>query len=433
MLGDRAGAGANERRAWIFDPDRAGMSRGTFRSLRIYNYRLWAAGAIVSNIGTWMQRTAQDWLVLAELTDHKASAVGIVMALQFGPQLALLPATGYVADHYDRRKILIATQTLSGLLALGLGLLTVFGAVALWQVDLFALALGCVSAFDAPARQTFVSELVDEAHISNAVALNSTSFNAGRSIGPAVAGVLIAMIGTGWVFLLNAVSFIGVVAALMALRIHDLHRSARPPRRPGALVEGFHYVWGRPDLRAILMMLGVVGMFGLNFPIFISKMAVSVFHTQADGYGLLSSAMAVGSVIGALMSARRERPDFQHLLVGSALFAAGCIIAAAMPNPWLFAVPMFLVGLASQTLTTSITSMVQLTTDPSMRGRVSSIMVAIALGTTPVGAPIMGWIADHLGARLALALGGSSGIAALLIGLRYSRTTRQREAIAAQP
>jgi MFS family permease len=409
------------------------MSGGTFRSLRIYNYRLWAAGAIVSNIGTWMQRTAQDWLVLAELTDHKASAVGIVMALQFGPQLALLPATGYVADHYDRRKILIATQVLSGLLALGLGLLTVFGAVALWQVDLFALALGCVSAFDAPARQTFVSELVDEAHISNAVALNSTSFNAGRSIGPAVAGVLIAMIGTGWVFLLNAVSFIGVVAALMALRIHDLHRSARPPRRPGALVEGFHYVWGRADLRAILMMLGVVGMFGLNFPIFISKMAVSVFHTQADGYGLLSSAMAVGAVTGALMSARRDRPDFHHLLIGSGVFAAGCIVAAMMPNAWAFAVPMFLVGLASQTLTTSITSMVQLSTDPGMRGRVSSIMVAIALGTTPIGAPIMGWIADHLGARTALALGGSSGIAALLIGLRYTRATRQRAAIAAEP
>ena len=203
---------------------------GTFRSLRGYNFRLWAAGAFVSNVGTWMQRTAQDWLVLAELTDKNATAVGIVMALQFGPPLLLLPLTGFVADHFDRRRLLIFTQTCMGLLALGLGLLTISGHVVLWQVNVFAFLLGCVTAFDAPARQTFVSDLVTEAELSNAVALNSTSFNGARLIGPAVAGLLIALIGSGWVFVLNAVSFIAVIASLHLLRIGELQRHARAVR-----------------------------------------------------------------------------------------------------------------------------------------------------------------------------------------------------------
>ena len=186
--------------------------KSTFRSLRIFNYRLWAAGAIVSNMGTWMQRTAQDWLVLTELTHKNATAVGIVMALQFGPQLLLLPLTGFAADHLDRRKLLFATQAAMGALALGLGILTVTGVVQLWHVYVFALLLGCVTAFDAPARQTFVSELVGEAELSNAVALNSTSFNAARMIGPAIAGMLIASVGSGWVFLINAASFAAVLA-----------------------------------------------------------------------------------------------------------------------------------------------------------------------------------------------------------------------------
>lgn len=227
----------------------------TFRSLAGYNYRVWAGGALVSNVGTWMQRTAQDWLVLTELTDNSATAVGIVMSLQFGPSLLLLPLTGYVADRYDRRHVLLATQCAMGLLALGLGLLTLLGVAQLWQVYLFAFLLGCVSAFDAPARQTFVSELVGEQHLTNAVALNSTSFNAARMIGPAVAGLLIASVGTGWVFLINALSYIAVLGSLAMLRVAELHRRGRAPRAEGGLLAGLRYVWDRPDLKTVLFML----------------------------------------------------------------------------------------------------------------------------------------------------------------------------------
>ena len=288
--------------------------KGTFRSLNSFNYRVWAGGAIVSNVGTWMQRTAQDWLVLTQLTHHNATAVGIVMALQFGPHLLLLPLTGFAADHLDRRKLLFATQAAMGALALGLGILTVAGLVQLWHVYVFAFLLGCVTAFDAPARQTFVSELVGEADLSNAVALNSTSFNAARMIGPAIAGVLIASVGTGWVFLINAASFVAVLCSLGFLRVSELHRSRRAVRTRGSLAEGFRYVWKRPDLKAVLLMLFLIGTFGLNFPIFISTMSVTVFHAGASQYGLLTSIMAIGSVAGALLAARRAKPAFGVLV-----------------------------------------------------------------------------------------------------------------------
>src|SRR5471032_274983 len=237
--------------------------KGTFRSLRTFNYRTWASGAIVSNVGTWMQRTAQDWLVLTELTHHNATSVGIVMSLQFGPQMLLLPLTGYAADHFDRRKLLFATQAAMGSLALGLGLLTISGIVQLWQVYVFAGLLGCVTAFDSPARQTFVSDLVGEADLSNAVALNSTSFHAARMIGPAVAGLLIASVGTGWVFLINALSFVAVLGSLRTLRLDQLYLKPRATRARGSFVEGFKYVWTRPDLKAALLMLFLIGTFGL--------------------------------------------------------------------------------------------------------------------------------------------------------------------------
>src|SRR6186713_2652075 len=217
------------------------MLRATFRSLAGYNYRLWAAGALVSNIGTWMQRVAQDWIVFTELTRHDATAVGFVMALQFGPALLLLPLTGYAADRFDRRRMMILTQSLQGALALGLGILTVTGAVELWHVYTFAFMLGCVTAFDAPARQTFVAELVSDKNLSNAVALNSTSFQIARMVGPALAGLLIAGVGTGWVFLINTATFGAVLASLWAMRTDELHRHERAARKAGGFIGGFSY------------------------------------------------------------------------------------------------------------------------------------------------------------------------------------------------
>jgi MFS family permease len=392
---------------------------GTFRSLANYNYRLWAGGAIVSNVGTWMQRVAQDWLVLTQLTHNNASALGVVMALQFGPQMLMLPFSGFSADFFDRRKLLMVTQAAMGLCALGLGLLTVTGLVQLWHVYVFAFLHGCAAAFDAPARQVFVSDLVGETDLPNAVALNSTSFNAARMIGPALAGLLIAGVGTGFAFLANALSFGAVLCSLMFLRVGDLHRNRRAGRAPGGFVAGFRYVWNRPDLRAMLLMLFLIGTFGLNFPIFISTMAVKVFHAGAGKYGLLSSMMAIGTVTGALLAAGRERPRIEFLLFGAAVFALGCALAAVMPNYWLFGMVLVVIGVSALTITNSSNSLMQLSTEPAMRGRVMAIRLAIALGGTPIGAPIVGGIADRFGPRWALGVGAAAGVCAAIVMIHY--------------
>jgi MFS family permease len=391
----------------------------TFRSLEVYNYRTWAAGAIVSNVGTWMQRTAQDWIVLAELTNHNATAVGIVMGLQFGPQLLLLPVTGWAADNFNRRKLLFVTQATMGALALLLGLLTVFHVVQLWHVYIFAFLLGCAAAFDAPARQTFVAELVHEAHLPNAVALNSTSFNAARMIGPAIAGMLIAGVGTGWVFILNAFSFAAVLFSLSRLRLHELHARERAPQGARGFIAGFRYVAKRSDIVVVLVMMGLICTFAVNFPIFISTMAVTVFHAGASQFGILSSMMAIGSVAGALLAARREHPNLTIITLGAGAMGVGLVLAALAPAYGLFGLALILVGLAAQTVTTTTIGAVQISTDSFMRGRVMAIVMAVAMGGTPIGAPIVGWVADRFGPRWAIAAGASSCVIAVVIAVTY--------------
>ena len=391
-----------------------------FRSLANPNYRLWAAAGLLSNVGTWMQRTGQDWLVLAELTRHSATAVGWVMALQFGPQIVLLPLTGFAADYFDRRKLLLVTQVLTAILAASLGVLTVTHLVREWHVYVFALLLGCVSAFDAPARQTFVSDVVGEGDLGNAVALNSTSFNAARLVGPAAAGALVLAVGSGWVFLINAASYLPVIAALVVLR-KRLVTPSGPRVRParGSFVEGFRYVWNRPDLKAMMAMLFILCTFGLNFPIFIATMSVGVFHTHAGGFGLLSSVLAIGSVTGALMAARRAEPHVRFLLIGASVFALASVLAAVSPNELFFAGALVLVGLAAETFTTSTNSLVPLRTEPAMRGRVVAILLAVSLGGTPIGAPLVGWVADVFGPRWSLGVAAASGLAAAAVALGY--------------
>jgi MFS family permease len=397
---------------------------GAFRSLRSFNFRLWTAGALVSNIGTWMQRIAQDWLVLTQLTHHDASALGIVIGLQFAPLLLLLPWTGSAADRLDQRKLLMATQAAMGILALILGVLTITGIVQLWHVYVLAFLSGSALALDAPVRQTFVAEMVGDDDLPNAVALNSMSVNSAQMIGPAVAGLLIAGVGLGWAFLLNGLSFAAVLISMSFFRGSELHPNPRAHRISGGFIEGLRYVWNRPDLGAILLMLFLIGTFGFNFPIFISTMAVNVFHTDARGFGLLSSLMAVGTLAGSLFAASRMKPSLSSLLAGAGVFGLGCSLAAMAPGYWWFAVALMIVGAAALTFVNGTNSMMQLSTEPAMRGRVMALRVSIALGGTPIGAPIVGWVANHFGPRWSLALGAGAAFTAALVAA-YVLTRRK--------
>lgn len=388
-----------------------------FRSLSSYNYRLWAAGSLVSNVGTWMQRTAQDWIVLTQLTDHDAAALGIVMALQFGPLFLLLPLTGLAADRFPQLVMLKITQSLMAAIGLVLAILTITHTVQLWHVYLLSFLLGCVQAFDTPVRQTFVTQLAGGANLSNAVGLNSASFNLARTVGPAVAGILIAVIGSGWVFLINVVSFGMVLASLFLLRTSELQSPVRAKSKKGNLAGGLRYVRGRPDIVLILVVIFIFGSFGVNFPIYIATMSTVVFHSGATGFGVLSSIIAIGSIVGALLSAQREKPRLRYLFIASSIFAAGCTAAAFAPGYWYFAAALVALGLASQTLMTTANSYIQLSTPAAVRGRVMAIYFALFAGTTPIGAPIVGWVANEFGPRWALGVGAGAGLACTIVGL----------------
>ncbi|WP_430647931.1 MFS transporter [Agromyces sp. GXS1127] len=389
-----------------------------FRSLASVDYRIWFIGALVSNIGAWMQATAQSWVVLTELTDNDALAVGITMALQFAPQLLLVPVTGLIADRFERRRILMFTQSALMLLGLALGLLLILGHAELWHLYVFAGLLGIVNAVDIPARQTFVADLVSSSNMSNAVALNSASFNAARMIGPALAGVLIVLVGTGWVFVINAVTFVAVLAALARLKRSNLRRMPPAPRERGAFVAGFRYVAGRPDLVVVFVMVFLIGAFGMNFPIFSSTMAVE-FGRGAGEYGLLSSILAIGSLTGALLAAKRERARIRVIIGAVAFFGIAAAVSAVMPTYWLFAASTVFIGFTVVTMLTTANGYVQTTTDPLLRGRVMALYMAILSGGTPIGAPIVGAVANAWGPRWALGVAAVAAGVAALVGLGW--------------
>jgi MFS family permease len=395
-----------------------------FRSLSVRNYRLWFGGALVSNTGAWMQRIAQDWLVLTQLTDEDATAVGFTMALNFAPQLLLVPLTGLVADRFNRRTILFITQITMAALGLGLGILTLTGVVELWMVFVFAGALGIVSAFDAPVRQAFVSELVPADKLSNAVSLNATAFNVARLIGPAVAGLLVAAVGSGWVFMINAASFVGVLVALALLRRSEFEVFKRPKRGNG-LRDGLRYVRGRPDILLVMVMVFLMGTFGFNFSVFLATMARVEFDRDADVFGVLSSVLAIGSVAGALLAARRERPRLRTIAVAGLGFGIGLGAGALAPNIWVFGLTLIFTGFCSLTMMATANAYVQTTVRPSMRGRVMALYLAIFLGGTPVGAPIVGYVADTLGPRWALGVGALAGFVTVLIAVVFFVRTRE--------
>jgi MFS family permease len=382
----------------------------TFSSLANRNFRLFAAGQLVSNTGTWMQRVAQDWLVLS-LTAGSGTALGITTALQFLPLLLFSLWGGVIADRLPKRPVLLGTQAVSAVLALVLGLLVVTGTVRLWHVYLLAMLLGVTAALDTPVRQAFVPEMVGRRHLPNAIALGSATFNLGRVFGPAVAGLLIAAVGTGWVFLINSASYLAVIGGLLLMRPADLRPSERVARAPGQLREGLRYVLRRRDLLLVIVVTSAVGTFGLNFQITTALMATHAFHGGPTAFGLLTTAFALGSLVGALLSARRAgrsgaRPGLRYVVGLAAGFAALETIAGLAPSYATFFVLLVPTGLLAISFATSANPFLQLGAEPQVRGRVMALYTLMFFGGTPFGAPFIGWLAETAGARWSLIGGG---------------------------
>ncbi|BBC34215.1 Transporter, major facilitator family protein [Streptomyces graminofaciens] len=391
-----------------------------FRSLRVRNYRLFFIGQSVSNTGTWMQRIAQDWLVLS-LTGS-STAVGFTMALQFLPMLLFGLYGGVLVDRFPKRRLLFLTQTSMAVTGLALAALTLSGQVQVWHVYVVAFAVGMATVVDNPARQSFVSEMVGPEQLQNAVSLNSANFQSARLIGPAVAGVLITTVGTGWAFLYNGLSFVAPIAGLLLMRSKELHPARRAPRGKGQLREGLRYVAGRPELLWPIVLVGFIGTFGFNFPVWLSAYADDVFHAGAGSYSLFNTLMAVGSVSGALLAARRGTARLRVLIAGALAFGVLEVVAALAPSYWVFVLLMAPIGMFGLTVNVTANTAIQMGTDPVMRGRVMALYMMVFLGGSPLGAPIAGWVTDAYGPRVGFVAGGAvSAVAAVFVGLVLAR------------
>jgi MFS family permease len=404
--------------------------RVTFAALSVPNYRRYYYGQAISLIGTWMQMTAQAWLVLT-LT-RSSTALGVIIALQTLPVLLLAPYGGVIADRVDKRRMMIALQSLMGVQALALGLLTVTGSVKVWEIGILAVLLGVNNAFENPARQSFMLELVGPTHLRNAVSLNSVLVNGARTIGPAIAGLLIASVGDGVCFLINAGSFVAVVTSLVRMDGTLLNPSPPAPRARGQLREGLAYVRSTPELAIPLVMMGLVGCLTYEFQVSLPVMASKGLHVGATGFGFMTAAMGIGAVLGGLLLAARGRTGLRPLIAASAAFGVAMVLATLAPNLGLALVALGLAGASSITFMATGNSTLQLTADPSMRGRVMSLWFVAFQGSTPIGGPLVGWVMAVLGARAGLGLGAITCFAVALLGfLAARRRQREREPVPA--
>jgi MFS family permease len=401
----------------------------TFASLHNPNYRLYTQGQVVSLVGTWMQTLAQSWLVL-QLTGS-ATAIGFVVALQTLPVLLLGPYGGVLADRMDKRKLMMGLQTMMGVLALILGILTISHNVALWQVYVLALLLGVNNAFENPARQSFVLEMVGPADLRNAVSLNSVLVNVARAVGPAIAGIVIAAGGIGFCFVLNALSFVAVVTSLARLDVSALSPSKPSAHAKGQLKEGFSYVRRTPNLAVPLLMMALIGCLAYEFQVVLPILAKQSFHGGSVLYGFITAAMGIGAVIGGLYVAARGRTGIKALTWGAAIFGVTMLAAAAAPNIAVELVAIAAVGAASVAFLSTGNSTLQLESDPQMRGRVMALWAVAFLGSTPIGGPVAGFVSAQLGARAGLVMGALACLLAAAISgwaFRPARVARRAAA-----
>jgi MFS family permease len=395
--------------------------------LRTRNYRLYFSGQVISVPGTWLQTVAQAWLVLQ--LSSSGSALGVTVALQTVPVLVLGAWTGSVADAVDKRKLLLATQGSQGLLAFALGMLTLTGVVRLWMVWILALGLGVARAFDMPTRQAFVSELVSGDALSRAIGINSTVVSAARMVGPAAGGAIIAILGVGACFLINAASFLGPLCALLAMDVSRLNRpEARAARADHAVRAGLSYVRRRQDLLVPLLMMAIVGTLAFEFQVTIPLMAHSEFHLGATGFGLLYAAMGVGAVASGLTLAGKVPGRVRTLAIAAAAFAVALAATAAAPGPVSAAVCLAFAGAASVVYSSSTNATLQIRVDPTMRGRVVALYVMAFIGSTAIGGPLVGVIGEIVGPRASLATGAAGCVAAVALALVYGRGRRGAQA-----